>query len=760
MSTHPTPNAASSQFGAAAPGPTFSDQWYRVATLHPRLLGHVRMLRHSYRGDIWHVLHDPVTGRQHRINPVAWALVARLDGQQSLRQIWDTVVAEQGSQAPTQPEVLALLGQLHQNALIASENAPDLKGLFSEHERRSRREKLAGKNPLSWRVSLGNPTVWLTHSDGLGRLLFSTPAAWLWLALVAWALVAAGMHAPALQTYAARHLGSPLQLVLLWLAYPLIKALHEAAHAMAVRRWGGDVSEMGITLMLLVPVPYVDASAANAFTDRRHRVLVSLAGMAVEAALAALALALWLVAADGVVREAAFAVMLIGGVSTLLFNGNPLVRMDAYHALADWLESPGLAQRSSAYWMYLARRWLLGLSQTQAPTVALREKRWLLSYGAAAALYQWLLALWIVSWLLAQSLVLGVLVLAWFVATMVVWPAVRVWRWARSAAELAQHRNRALGAGAALALAPLLLLTLLPLPAYTRAQGVVWLPDLAVARVQTDGFVDRVLAQDGAWVEPGTPLLLLSDPTLQADEQALLARWRGTQAAQLVALRGQTAQVNALAQQLTQLRADAEQMDQRRAQLTLRAGAAGRLALARAADLPGAWLARGTVVAHVLPAQGAQVRVVVPQDDIARLQPTAPATARLRQPTGPGAAAPRVLDAQPDQAVQAVEVRLAHQLGQTQVARVLSQTPAAGHELPSAILGDSANGPFAIDPTDSKHQRTLEPVFTLDLDLPQARSAQPGTRAWVRFDHGAQPLAWQWLYRVRQLFIGRLTAST
>ncbi len=746
-------------------GPTFSDQWYRVATLHPRLHAHVRLLRHGYRDEIWHVLDDPISGRQHRINPVAWALVARLDGGQSLQQVWDTVVAEHGSQAPTQPEVMALLGQLHEHGLVASEGRPDLSGLFEQQQRRQRSERRSRRNPLAFRVPLANPTAWLERCGGLARLLFNPTAAALWCVLVLLALLMAGTQAGPLQAYATRHLGSPQQLLLLCLVYPLVKALHEAAHALAVRRWGGEVPEVGVTLMLLMPVPYVDASAASAFRQRHRRVVVSLAGIAAELVLAALALLVWVAVADGVVRDTAFAVMLIGGVSTLLFNGNLLVRMDAYHALADLLDSPGLAPRSRAYWLYLARRWLLGLRLARAPAVARGEKRWLIGYGAASTVYQWLLALAVVGWLLGVHLVLGVMALAWFAFVMVVLPLRRMWRWAQTAAELAPHRGRALAAGGLLAALPLLLLLALPLPAYTRAQGVVWLPDHAVARAQAEGLVLEVLATDGDPIQPGAPILVLTDPALDAEEQALAARWRGVQSAQHQAVFNQSPQAVALTEQLAQLQAEAMRLQQRREQLTVRAGTAGRLVLPRAADLPGAWVSRGAVVAHVLPPGGGLVRVVVPQDDVARLrvQPV------LAQAAGGGAPQDAARDAaKNDQPAAAVlplpaQVRLASNPTQSHHAQVLAQTPAATRELPSPLLGDRGQGPFATDPADAKALRTLEPVFTLDLALPDAgpgaAALQPGLRAWVRFDHGAQPLAWQWLRRVQQLFIGRMATQ-
>ena len=62
----------------------------------------------------------------------------------------------------------------------------------------------------------------------------------------------------------------------------MVKALHELGHAYATRKWGGEVHEIGIMLLVLTPVPYVDASSAWGFSDKRKRMLVGAAGIAVE----------------------------------------------------------------------------------------------------------------------------------------------------------------------------------------------------------------------------------------------------------------------------------------------------------------------------------------------------------------------------------------------------------------------------------------------------------------------------------------------
>ena len=72
----------------------------------------------------------------------------------------------------------------------------------------------------------------------------------------------------------------------------------------------------------------------------------------------------WVAVEPGLVRQAAYAVMLVGGVSTLLFNGNPLLRYDGYYVLSDLVDVPNLAQRSQSLLAAQLRKWLLGVDET------------------------------------------------------------------------------------------------------------------------------------------------------------------------------------------------------------------------------------------------------------------------------------------------------------------------------------------------------------------------------------------------------------
>lgn len=338
-------------------GSLFSPSWYRVAGLTPRLRGHARIHRHRYRGQIWYVLQDRATERFHRFSPAGYALIGLLDGRRTVQEIWEAAAARLGDAAPTQDEMITLLSQLHGADVLQCDVPPDTAELL---ERRQRQRRQTWLNTLlsifAWRIPLLDPERLLQRFLPLVRPLLGWSGAALWLAIVGPALVLAAVHWGDLTREVTDRILAPQNLVLLWLLFPVLKAAHEFGHAFVAKGFGGEVHEMGLMILVLTPVPYVDASAAWAFAERWRRVLVGLAGMAVEVFLAALALLLWLNVEPGMVRTVAYNTILLAGVSTIVFNANPLLRFDGYYVLADLLEIPNFRARSTAYVGYLCER--------------------------------------------------------------------------------------------------------------------------------------------------------------------------------------------------------------------------------------------------------------------------------------------------------------------------------------------------------------------------------------------------------------------
>ena len=251
--------------------------------------------------------------------------------------------------------------------------------------------------------------------------IFSKSGALVWCAVVLAGAVTALQHGPELVA-GARSLFEPASLLALWFTYPVVKVFHELGHGFAVKRWGGRVHEMGVLFLVFVPVPYVDASAASLFPEKGRRMVVGAAGIAVELFLAAIAMQVWVAVEPGMVRHVAYAVMLVGGVSTLFFNGNPLLRFDGYYVLADAIEIPDLGSKSNNYLGVLARRWILGEREAELPETTPREAAWLVGYAVLSFIYRMGVALSIAMYLAGRFFFVGVALAVLTLATRVVLP--------------------------------------------------------------------------------------------------------------------------------------------------------------------------------------------------------------------------------------------------------------------------------------------------------------------------------------------------
>src|SRR5574339_518811 len=394
-----------------------SPSWYRVAELRPRLRSHFSIQRHNSRGRRWYVLQDRLSRRSHRFDTQAYFVIGLMNGQLSMQRIWDAAVERFGDDAPAQEEVIRLLCQLHFADVVQCEINPDVDELLRRMHRISRRTQLARwMAPLAIKFPLIAPDRFLARWLPWYRPFFGVLGAVLWLVVVGWGAMAAAQHWGQLSQDLSDRVLAPQNLLVAALIFPLLKAAHEFGHACAVRAWGGEVHEMGVMLLVLMPVPYVDASAANAFASTRRRMIVGAAGMIVELFIASIALYFWLRMEPGFLRGVLFDIMLIAGVSTVLFNANPLLRFDGYYMLADLTQIPILRARANQYLGYLAETRLFGL---QLPEFAASrgERGWFVFFAVASFVYRTFLMIAIALFVASEYLVIGVVLALWVAVT-------------------------------------------------------------------------------------------------------------------------------------------------------------------------------------------------------------------------------------------------------------------------------------------------------------------------------------------------------
>lgn len=710
--------------------PFLSSSWHRVAPLRARLHLHATVTRHRGRGRSWYSVRNDATGETYRFTTAVYLFLGLLDGARTVGEAWEVVAERLDGEAPAQDGIIRLLARLHDADLLQTDDNPDFHELVAR-----RRRRLWGTfwqrlgNPMALRLPLWDPDRFLSRHIRVLAPLPGWAALALWAGAVLPALVLAGTHFDELTRDVGDRVLSSEGLMTMLVVFPLLKALHEMGHAVAVKAGGGAVHEMGLMFLVLLPIPYVDASAASSFRSRWRRAGVGAAGMLVETFVAALALFAWLEVEPGPLRAACYATMVIAGISTVLFNANPLLRYDGYHILCDLAEVPNLAVRAVRFWTWLTQRVLFGVRRP-APPAAPGETKWFLCYAPAAFAARLAVTLSIIAVIAQRFFAVGTILAVWLALTAFVWPAARALWSVVAGPSLVRHRRRAVLVTAAALATVAAFAALVPVPLHTVGEGVVWLPREALVRAGGDGFVRVLVTRPGDQVAPGDLLIEAGDIDLDAKVATARARVR--------ALEAQYASqqfTNRVEASITGRELDLEQSNltdalRRVGEQKIRSEASGRLVVPRPEDLPGRFHKRGEVLGYILPDDLRVVRVLVPQEDgdLVRL--------RLR----------------------GVSVLLAGDLGTPYPARLIREVPAATDELPSKALSIEGGGSQAIDPRDVQTQRTLNRFFLFDVELPAPAAAEAaGAHVWVRFDHGAEPLALQAWRRMRQLFLSHFT---
>lgn len=707
----------------------FSQSWHSVAELKPRLMPQVRINRHVYRGQVWFVAQDLSGGKYHRLSPGAYALVVKMDGTQTVQALWEQANEAASADLCTQNEVVDLLVQLHAADMLQADISPDSVALFERFKNKRRQAlKQLVFNPMSLKLHLVDPDNFLNRWMPRLTWCFDRRGMLLWLAVVLPALVLAGQHWEELTRNLSDRVLSSSNLLVMALVYPVVKLLHELGHAFATKKWGGAVHGMGLMFLVFAPVPYVDASSSSSFPSKYQRAVVAAAGMLVELFVAALALYVWLLAEPGVVRAVAFNVMLIAGVSTLIVNGNPLLRYDAYYILTDLIEMPNLAQRGPKYLTYLWDRHVFGVQDLEPSVETKAERRWLLCYTPLAWCYRTFVTISITLFIGGQFFIFGVVLALWGAFTLLGVPLWKAYKHVVSSTTLQRRRAQAMKISATLVVAVLLFGFACPMPLHTRAQGVIWLPDESILHAEGGGFFQRWLVEPGTRVSRGTPLYVLEDVLLATELQVARTKVDEAQAKYRADQFSNPTKALVAFSQLEQERKVLLRVEERASKMVGYAQSDGTLVAARAQDMPGQHFKKGDLLGYVLEKNELIARVVVQQDDIDLV--------RSRW--------------------KSADLRLAELVGRTYHATVAREVPGGVEELPTAALGLSGGGVIPTSPNDPNGVKTIGRVFLVDLKLPEGTLPSAfGERVHVRFDHGFEPPFIQGIRRLRQLFLSR-----
>ncbi|MDP7741500.1 MAG: hypothetical protein QGF67_08675 [Lentisphaeria bacterium] len=706
---------------------TFSESWYRVASQRISLRAHVQIQRQYFRGEKWHVLHDPFNNQFFRIRPAAYEFVSRLNRRRTVQEAWDECLELFTDEAPGQEEVIRLLAQLYHANLLQYELSRDSRQLFDRFKKRRQREVRSYLLSIMFaRFPLFDPDAFLQRTLSFVRLLLGPVGMIAWIAVVAYGgkLVFDNFAGVQEQT---QGLLAPGNLVLLYIGLVILKAFHEFGHAYVCRHYGGEVHVMGIMLLVFTPIPYMDATSSWAFRKRRHRILVGAAGMIVEIFVAGLATIVWAKTDGGTIHNLAYNMMITASVSTIVFNINPLLRFDGYYILSDLVDIPNLHSQAAKQTLYLVERFAFGCRKAIPSTQVLGETLFLYVYWVASRIYRVIVFGGILLIVADKFLLLGLLMLLICAVSWVLVPIGRLFRYLSSSPKLDRTRFRATTVVTGIAVGLIVLLQVVPYPVRFRAPGILQAESYTVVINESPGFIAEVVAAPGAMVKAGDPLVRLNDPELGFEFAVATAQLNETRILHRRAMGAEPADVKPLEERQQAIRQRLDQLEHRRRMLIVRARQDGQWVASELQDQVGMWLRRGVVLGQIIDDSSFVFRAVVSRREESQLSNSEIRGIQIRLPGEAG----KKIDVPLDQY------------------RVI---PAGQQLLPSAALGWAGGGEIAVDLSDESGRKATELFFEVRAGVPATDTVLiHGRSGRMRFQLPGKPILSQLVRKLRQL---------
>jgi len=405
--------------------------------------------------------------------------------------------------------------------------------------------------------------------------------------------------------------GSQWWLLVAWL---ILKAVHEAGHAIANTRVGARSNGAGIGFMFFAPSPFVDVTGLWSVPNRWSRILVSSAGMLFEITLAAVAIIGACTIDNSSVKYLCFSIATLGTFTTLAFNGNPLMRYDGYYILVDLIDRPNLWQDASQSMKAYFSTWLFKGHSSHSWSIPL------LIYGTCCWISRTLLLVtmgWGM-WMTWDGI--GLAVVAFFACLWFIIPQIKRSKGIPKGTQRASFRTllnplcarkvtRCLGVVGVLALC-----SFLPSPLQIYWPAIVEYVEPSDVRTIAAGFVVEVLVHDGQGVQAGDEILRLSNPDLELECKSALSMLQSSEE-KCIAMRSQRKHSELQAEEALResLLVKANSLLSKVNSLHLKAPRDGILIARTSRNLPGSFLSEGQSVGMVVDPSKIEIIASIPQ---------------------------------------------------------------------------------------------------------------------------------------------------
>ena len=316
---------------------------------------------------------------------------------------------------------------------------------------------------------------------------------------------------------------SGIDLLEFWILFALMVAVHETAHGLSCKHFGGNVERMGFSLMYFAPSFFCDVSQVWVYGGPWQRMATAIAGIWIDMIICVFATMVWWGTATGMtIHDLAYKVMMVTGVGVSLLNLNPLIKLDGYLIFTELIHEPELKEKSTAYLSGLIRKKLFGL-RVEVEFVPQRRRLFYIIYAILSGMYGYLL--------LSFLMVFTFHILQSYTPEWAFLPALAIGYWVfRSKIKLLarfmkmvyldkKERMRAwltVPRMAMLSVAALVIVFLPLWPEFVEGRFVLEPAHKAQIHAEVAGRVTRVLAREGQSVTAGQPLLELSNLQLES----------------------------------------------------------------------------------------------------------------------------------------------------------------------------------------------------------------------------------------------------
>ena len=654
-------------------------------SLRPEL---VSDFRDEFDG-LYVVVEDPVRNKFFSLGKKEFKFLSSLNRQHTVEE-W---VAKFGDSSFDAKAVAAICNFAINANLMVSDELDSTARLERQVVAKDQAKAMSRFNLISMKFKLFNPNELLKRIAPSVQWVFSLPFLMVWLAAAAWAASIACSDWERLCSASVGIL-SGYQWIWLLVIWVVLKLIHEAAHGIACRRYGGDVPEAGVLLLLFTPLAYVDVTSSWRFASRWHRIVVAGAGMYAELFIAFIALIVWSYQPAGLLADVCYNIVLMASVTTILFNANPLMRFDGYYMLSDALGVNNLYTKGTKWFGDMLQSKFFGIPQT-ANQFASGEKFAVRTYGTLAWFWKLLICVGLVigASVLFQGAgkILGAIGFLFFFA-------VPMWSQIKGlygpGAKCKPSVTRV--ALSMLLIASLLLcaFTIFRAPASKSAPAIVQFKDETVVRAESEGFIEEILVASGQSVSEGQVLMVLSNPKLELKIKQLESDFDATKIQARIHKRdGELALFQMEQEQLVGLEKQLLELKDQSNALTVRAPYTGFIFARGLESKIGSFASAGDSLLTIAEKQTKEIVVAIQQQDWESLKGKTGAEMRIALRSQKVFAAP----------ISRIDPRATDQ------PRIEALCASAGGSIPVKQIGD--------DDGDSD-QRLLSPHFYVDLALP------------------------------------------